>query len=59
MNGKSVDSRWHEMEEVIKVAVSAWPIVFAAVTAQSRCLESYDLRVLTWSSVEIVCTFQD
>jgi hypothetical protein len=39
MNGKSVDSRWNEMEEVIKIAVSAWPIGFAAVTAQGGCLE--------------------
>jgi len=34
MKGKSVDSHWGSLEDVIKVAISAWPIVFAAVTAQ-------------------------
>lgn len=34
MNGKSTTSNWHKMENAIKVAVSAWPIVFAAVVAQ-------------------------
>ncbi|KAH8902051.1 hypothetical protein BR93DRAFT_362954 [Coniochaeta sp. PMI_546] len=34
MNGKSVASRWGVLQDVIKVAVSAWPIVFAAVVAQ-------------------------
>ncbi|KAF2993855.1 hypothetical protein E8E13_000404 [Curvularia kusanoi] len=34
MNGKSVTSSWKVMPDVIKVAISAWPIVFAAVVAQ-------------------------
>ena len=38
MDGKSVDSGWHRMEEVIKYAISLWPIAFAAVTAQGMIL---------------------
>jgi hypothetical protein len=34
MNGKLVGSSWSKMEDPIKIAVSAWPIVFAAVVAQ-------------------------
>lgn len=34
MNGKLVGSSWNKMEDPIKVAISAWPIVFAAVVAQ-------------------------
>lgn len=34
MNGKRVASSWGSLQDVIKVAVSAWPIVFAAVVAQ-------------------------
>ena len=34
MNGKSVSSNWGSLRDVIKVAISAWPIVFAAVVAQ-------------------------
>jgi hypothetical protein len=34
MKGKSVASSWGSLQDAIKVAVSAWPIVFAAVTAQ-------------------------
>jgi transposase-like protein len=38
MNGQdaSKGSSWHKMEQVIKIAISAWPIVFAAVVAQGR-----------------------
>ncbi|KAH8646878.1 hypothetical protein BX600DRAFT_443848 [Xylariales sp. PMI_506] len=34
MDNKSTDSSWKVMPDVIKVGVSAWPIVFAAVIAQ-------------------------
>ncbi|OIW25465.1 hypothetical protein CONLIGDRAFT_648490 [Coniochaeta ligniaria NRRL 30616] len=34
MNGKSITSSWGSLQDVIKVAISAWPIVFAAVVAQ-------------------------
>lgn len=34
MNGKRVASSWKPMPDIIKVAISAWPIVFAAVVAQ-------------------------
>lgn len=34
MKGKSISSRWGSMQDAIKIAVSAWPIVFAAVVAQ-------------------------
>jgi hypothetical protein len=34
MNGKATTSSWSRMEDAIKIAVSAWPIVFAAVVAQ-------------------------
>lgn len=34
MKDKLTSSRWHVMPEVIKVGISAWPIVFAAVVAQ-------------------------
>ena len=34
MDNKSTASKWHPMEDAIKVSVSAWPIVFAAVVAQ-------------------------
>lgn len=39
MNGKLVGSSWSKMENPIKIAVSAWPIVFAAVVAQ--CFKAY------------------
>ncbi|OIW29791.1 hypothetical protein CONLIGDRAFT_345385 [Coniochaeta ligniaria NRRL 30616] len=39
MNGKLVESSWSKMENPIKVAISAWPIVFAAVVAQ--CFKAY------------------
>ncbi|KAK3342200.1 hypothetical protein B0T25DRAFT_618005 [Lasiosphaeria hispida] len=34
MNGKSSESAWGRMIDPIKIAVTVWPIVFAAVTAQ-------------------------
>ncbi|KAH8660022.1 hypothetical protein BX600DRAFT_438248 [Xylariales sp. PMI_506] len=34
-NGKSVSSNWGKLREAIKIAISAWPIVFAAVVAQT------------------------
>lgn len=34
MNGKRVSSHWGAMRDAIKAAISAWPIVFAAVVAQ-------------------------
>ncbi|KAB5518905.1 hypothetical protein GE09DRAFT_506976 [Coniochaeta sp. 2T2.1] len=34
MKGKSVTSHWGSLQDIIKVAISAWPIVFAAVVAQ-------------------------
>ncbi|KAK0641824.1 hypothetical protein B0T16DRAFT_420578 [Cercophora newfieldiana] len=34
MNGKSVDSNWGKIIDPIKIAITVWPIVFAAVTAQ-------------------------
>ncbi len=34
MQGKTTDSHWGKVQDAIKVAVSAWPIVFAAVVAQ-------------------------
>ncbi|KAK0743996.1 hypothetical protein B0T18DRAFT_448539 [Schizothecium vesticola] len=34
MNGKSVDSSWGKMIDPIKIAITVWPIVFAAVAAQ-------------------------
>lgn len=34
MKGKPTSSSWHVMPDVIKVGISAWPIVFAAVVAQ-------------------------
>jgi len=34
-----VTSNWHKLEDAIKVAISAWPIVFAAVVAQ--CFKAY------------------
>ncbi|KAK0716359.1 hypothetical protein B0H67DRAFT_610877 [Lasiosphaeris hirsuta] len=34
MNGKSSESTWGRMVDPIKIAVTVWPIVFAAVTAQ-------------------------
>lgn len=39
MKGKSAYGNWSKMENAIKVAISAWPIVFAAVTAQ--CFKSW------------------
>ncbi|KAH8668384.1 hypothetical protein BX600DRAFT_434925 [Xylariales sp. PMI_506] len=39
MGGKSTTSKWQSMEEAIKVAISAWPIVYAAVIAQ--CLKTW------------------
>lgn len=39
MNGRLVSSSWGKMEDAIKVAISAWPIVFAAVVAQ--CFKAY------------------
>ncbi|KAH8660203.1 hypothetical protein BX600DRAFT_438418 [Xylariales sp. PMI_506] len=44
MRNKYVTSDWRYMEQAIKVAVSAWPIVFAAVVAQ--CLK-------TWASYRV------
>ena len=35
MDGKLVASHWHRVHQAIPVAVSAWPIIFAAVVAQS------------------------
>jgi hypothetical protein len=35
MKGKSINSHWGHMMDAIKVGVSAWPIVFAAVVAQA------------------------
>jgi hypothetical protein len=34
MNGKSVDSPWHRMEEVIKIGISAYQIAFSVAIAQ-------------------------
>jgi hypothetical protein len=34
MNGKSVDSPWHRMEDVIKIGVSAYQIAFSVVISQ-------------------------
>ncbi|KAK0649541.1 hypothetical protein B0T16DRAFT_456949 [Cercophora newfieldiana] len=34
MDGKSTSSGWSMIVDPIKIAISAWPIVFAAVTAQ-------------------------
>jgi len=34
MQDKSVDSSWGKMIDPIKIAITVWPIVFAAVTAQ-------------------------
>ncbi|KAL1890955.1 hypothetical protein Sste5346_007952 [Sporothrix stenoceras] len=39
MNGKSVGSHWDAVFNALKFAVSAWPIVFAAVVAQ--CFKTY------------------
>ncbi|KAB5563194.1 hypothetical protein GE09DRAFT_773371 [Coniochaeta sp. 2T2.1] len=39
MKNKPVGSSWTKMENPIKVAISAWPIVFAAVVAQ--CFKSW------------------
>lgn len=35
MKGKSTDSNWSKIEDPIKIAITVWPIVFAAVTAQA------------------------
>jgi len=35
MNGKSIGGSWGLMIDPIKIAVTVWPIVFAAVTAQA------------------------
>jgi hypothetical protein len=35
MNGKSVTGPWKVMQDIIKVAVTIWPIMFAAVVAQA------------------------
>jgi len=35
MNDKSVDGSWGHMVDAIRWAVTIWPIVFAAVTAQA------------------------
>lgn len=34
MGGKTADSKWGMMVDPIKISVTVWPIVFAAVTAQ-------------------------
>ncbi|CAK7212230.1 hypothetical protein SBRCBS47491_001387 [Sporothrix bragantina] len=39
MNGKLVGSHWDAVANALKIAVSAWPIVFAAVVAQ--CFKTY------------------
>ena len=46
MNNKLVHSDWHRVEDAIKFAISAWPIVFAAVVAQGMSLppSSYNVK---------------
>lgn len=39
MDGRVVGSRWDAVDNALKFAVSAWPIVFAAVVAQ--CFKTY------------------
>lgn len=39
MEGKSTESHWSYVEQALKVAISAWPIIFAAVVAQ--CLKTW------------------
>ncbi|KAF2673677.1 hypothetical protein BT63DRAFT_421812 [Microthyrium microscopicum] len=36
MKGKSVNSGWGKLPDAIIFAISAWPIVFAAVVAQGK-----------------------
>lgn len=44
MDGKSTEHHWGKMIDAIKIAITVWPIVFAAVTAQ---------RFKTWASYKV------
>jgi hypothetical protein len=46
MHNKSTKSHWRIVPEAIKIAITAWPIVFAAVVAQGTSSLTLSLEKL-------------